>query len=90
MFGNRRGKRVLLVDDEPDITTVLSMALQEFDYDVKTAKSVDEAIDIFEEWDPQFIVSDYAMPIRTGWISFITCGTDGRLCGRKTVCIFVR
>ena len=66
MFGNRNGKRVLLVDDEPDITTVLAMALREFDYEVQTAKTVDEAIDIFNNWNPQFIVSDYAMPKKNG------------------------
>ncbi len=66
MFVNRTGRRVLLVDDEVDITTVLAMALEEFDYEVRTAKHVDEAIEIFEAWKPNFIVSDYAMPDKNG------------------------
>jgi len=59
-------KRVLLVDDEDDILTVLSLALADYDYDVRTATSVDDAISLAQAWTPDLIVSDYAMPDRNG------------------------
>ncbi len=58
--------KVLLVDDEDDILFVLEQGLAEYGYHIKTANSVEEALACFEQWQPDFVVSDYSMPERTG------------------------
>ena len=58
--------KVLLVDDEDDILFVLEQGLIDYGYQVKVANSVDEALTVLSAWQPDFIVSDYSMPEKTG------------------------
>ena len=59
-------KRILVVDDEPQITRVLKTSLARENYDVRTANEVDSALDIFYAWNPHLIISDLSMPHLTG------------------------
>jgi two-component system KDP operon response regulator KdpE len=59
-------KRILVVDDEPQITRVLKASLAREQYDVRTANEVDSALDIFYAWNPHLIISDLSMPHLTG------------------------
>jgi two-component system, OmpR family, KDP operon response regulator KdpE len=56
-----RGK-ILLVDDEPQITRVLRRGLLAQGYDVLTANDGDEALALFKEWPPHLVITDLSMP----------------------------
>jgi len=54
--------RILVVDDEPQLTRVLRTSLVTHGYDVRVADDGDLALTIFREWNPGLIVTDLAMP----------------------------
>jgi len=58
--------KVLLVDDEKDFVESLSQRLQLRNFDVKTALSGDEALDLVREQDFDVIVLDVLMPGKDG------------------------
>ncbi|MFP5235074.1 MAG: response regulator transcription factor [Acidobacteriota bacterium] len=55
-------ERILVVDDEPQITRVLRAALSSQRYDVRTANDPEEALRLFAEWKPDLLITDLAMP----------------------------
>lgn len=59
-------ERILVVDDEPQITRVLRTALSSQRYDVRTANDPAEALRLFAEWQPDLLITDLAMPDITG------------------------
>ena len=59
-------ERVLVVDDEAQITRVLRTALSAQGYDVRAANDPEEALRLFEEWRPDLIVTDLMMPGMSG------------------------
>jgi two-component system, OmpR family, KDP operon response regulator KdpE len=59
-------ERILVVDDEIQITRVLRASLSAQRYDVRTANDPEEALRLFEEWHPDLIVTDLMMPGTTG------------------------
>ncbi|HEV2274055.1 MAG TPA: response regulator transcription factor [Acidobacteriaceae bacterium] len=58
--------RILVVDDEAQITRVLRTALSAHGYDVRTANDPEEALITFEEWLPDLVVTDLMMPGMSG------------------------
>jgi len=59
-------RRVLLVDDEPQITRVLRTGLAAEGYDVRVANDGRSAFDLFQAWTPDIVVTDLAMPEMDG------------------------
>ena len=59
-------ERVLVVDDEAQITRVLRTALSAQGYDVRAANDPEEALRVFEEWSPDLLVTDLMMPGMSG------------------------
>ena len=59
-------KRVLVVDDERQITRMLRMALQTGGYLVETAANGLEAFQKFEQLRPDLVITDLAMPEMNG------------------------
>lgn len=59
-------ERILVIDDEPQITRVLRAALSAQRYDVRTANDPEEALRLFAEWAPDLVVTDLVMPEMTG------------------------
>ncbi len=59
-------QRILVVDDETQITRVLRAALSAQRYDVRTANDPHEALRLFEEWVPDLVVTDLMMPEISG------------------------
>lgn len=55
-------KRILIVDDEPQITRVLRRSLLTHGYDVRTAADGEAALDVFHDWTPDLVVTDLSMP----------------------------
>lgn len=55
-------ERILVIDDEIQITRVLRASLVAQRYDVRTANDPEEALRIFSEWQPDLVVTDLMMP----------------------------
>lgn len=54
--------RILVVDDEPQLTRVLRTGLSSHGYDVRVAADGLSALDTFGDWHPDLVVTDIAMP----------------------------
>ena len=61
------GKRVLVVDDDPDIRELLFTALEDDGFEVVPAGNGQEALAIIETFRPDVIVLDLMMPVMDGW-----------------------
>ena len=59
-------QRVLVVDDECSITTTLSLILRAAGYEVRSANSGELALQIAEDFRPDALITDFAMPKMTG------------------------
>jgi len=57
-----RKKRLLVVDDEPEITLVLRSGLSKHGYDVRVASEGQAALDLFIAWSPDLVITDLSMP----------------------------
>ena len=59
-------KRILVVDDEPQITLVLRSGLVKHGYDVRVAAEGESALELFQAWLPHLVVTDLSMPNMNG------------------------
>lgn len=59
-------QKVLVVDDEPQITRVLRHSLTAHRYDVRTAADGLSALETFRDWHPDLIITDLQMPEMDG------------------------
>ena len=55
-------QRILVVDDEPQITLVLRSGLVKHGYDVRVAAEGESALELFRAWIPHLVVTDLSMP----------------------------
>lgn len=55
-------RRIVVVDDESQITRVLRTALSSQGYDIRTANDGETALEIVKDWPPDLVVTDLAMP----------------------------
>jgi len=60
-------RRVLVVDDDPDIRAVLSDVLGATGYEVATAGHGREALELLRAQPFGLVVLDLMMPVMTGW-----------------------
>ena len=58
--------KILVVDDEPQITRVLRTSLSTHGYDVRIANDGESALDSFQEFNPDLVITDLSMPRMTG------------------------
>ena len=61
------GKQVLIADDEPNIVTALEFLLQRNGYEVSIARNGDEALKLIEQKQPDLVLLDVMMPLRSGY-----------------------
>jgi two-component system KDP operon response regulator KdpE len=59
-------KKILVVDDEFQITRVLRQSLTAHRYDVRTAADGVSALDTFRDWHPDLVITDLQMPEMDG------------------------
>ena len=62
-----RGLRVLVIDDEADARELLTIALSQSGAEVRTAATVQAALEILGQWNPNVLVSDIGMPGEDGY-----------------------
>jgi len=60
-------KKILVVDDEPDILLTVGRMLELSGYDVVKAKNGYECLDRLKEKTPDLIILDIMMPEMSGW-----------------------
>jgi two-component system KDP operon response regulator KdpE len=58
--------RILVIDDEPQITRVLRAALTAQNFDVRIANDPEEGLLVFREWSPDLVITDLMMPGMSG------------------------
>lgn len=63
----RMNERVLVADDDPNITDVCRRYLEREGYLVTTAKDGLEALELWRSQSPSLIVLDLMMPHKNGW-----------------------
>jgi len=61
------GPRILLIDDEPGITGMLSIVFEKEGYAVRTAGTCAEGMRLVEETSPDLVLTDLKMPDGTGF-----------------------
>jgi two-component system KDP operon response regulator KdpE len=59
-------KRILVVDDETQITRVLRTTLSSHGYDIRVANDGETALEIMKDWSPDLVITDLAMPNMDG------------------------
>ncbi|HET6845005.1 MAG TPA: response regulator transcription factor [Candidatus Angelobacter sp.] len=59
-------RKILVVDDEPQIGRVLRTSLSSRGYDVRVASDGESAMDVFSAWSPDLVITDLSMPNVTG------------------------
>jgi len=59
-------RRILIVDDEPQITRVLRTSLDAHGYDLRVANDGDTALQIARDWTPDLMITDLSMPVMDG------------------------
>lgn len=59
-------KKILIVDDEPQITRVLRSSLMSNGYEVQTAHDGIAALEKMADWTPDIVITDLAMPRMDG------------------------
>jgi CheY-like chemotaxis protein len=59
--------RVFVVENHDDSRLMLTMLLSQMGYEVKSAASMQEALDTMPEADPEVLVSDIGLPDGDGW-----------------------
>ena len=59
-------KRILVVDDDPDIVDYLGFFLKDHGYDVKSAGRSSAALDTLQDFDPDLVILDVVLPGRSG------------------------
>ena len=59
-------KSILVIDDEPMVVAALRDLLEDEGYEVVTATSGPEGLEVFSESDPDLVITDMRMPEVTG------------------------
>ncbi len=66
MIMTNNTKRILVLDDEPDVVTYLETLLRDNGYDTRTARNGREGMDLIRKEKPDLITLDISMPESSG------------------------
>lgn len=72
-------KKVLIVDDEPNILVSVEFLMQREGHEVATAADGQEAIDLLGEFRPDLMILDVMMPRKNGFEVCAEVRADARL-----------
>jgi len=71
-------KRILLVDDDPDIVDYLGLFLEDHGYEVSSANRSSSALTALDEVDPDAVILDVVLPGRSGLDLLVTIRQNDR------------
>lgn len=80
-------KKVLIIDDEPDIVSYLMLVLEDHGYDVASAPDGERGLELARKEDPDLVCLDIMMPRKTGVALYQEIKTDPEL--KKLPCIII-
>jgi DNA-binding response OmpR family regulator len=60
-------KRILIVDDEPNIVVPLEFLMKQNNFDVQAAETGEKAMDLISSWKPDLILLDIMLPGMDGY-----------------------
>ena len=63
----KHDKKILIVDDEPDILKVVTFRVKKLEYEVVTATNGQEALDLIQKEEPDLILLDIELPVMNGY-----------------------
>ena len=63
----KHDKKILVVDDEPDILKVVTFRVKKLEYEVVTATNGQEALDLIQKEEPDLILLDIELPVMNGY-----------------------
>jgi DNA-binding response OmpR family regulator len=66
--GEKKGKRILLVDDDAEIVESLRLALESNGYTVLVARDGNQGLALSERENPDLVILDMMMPKRSGFL----------------------
>lgn len=72
------GKRVLIVDDDPDIVAYVASFLEDHGYQTQSAGDAGKALRVLEDFRPDAILVDVLMPGKSGLDLLVTVRRDPR------------
>ena len=72
-------KKILIVDDEPNIVMTLEYTFKKNNFEVFIARDGQEALDILENQLPDIIILDVMMPMVDGFATLEQIKKDNRL-----------
>jgi DNA-binding response OmpR family regulator len=58
--------RVLVVEDDDDLARLLTIRLRNADFTVERAADGESGVRLTREFDPEFVLMDWMMPIKSG------------------------
>ena len=67
---SRRGKRILLVDDDPTVRDSLNEVLVAEGYSVMQVENGQQALDLANQLPVDIVLLDLNMPVKNGWDTF--------------------
>jgi DNA-binding response OmpR family regulator len=79
------GKKILAVDDEPNILMSLEFILEMEGYEVHTARDGEEALEVAERVRPDLILLDVNMPRKDGYEMCRIIRERGDMTGTKVI-----
>jgi two-component system KDP operon response regulator KdpE len=65
-MNNLTHRRILVVDDEPQITRVLRTTLNSHGYEIRVANDGESALDLLKDWTADLLITDLSMPSMDG------------------------
>jgi DNA-binding response OmpR family regulator len=63
-----KGKRILVVDDDPEIVEAMRFALESQGYGIMVARDGNQGLALAERENPDLIILDMMMPKRSGFL----------------------
>ena len=80
-------KKILIIDDEPDIVVYLKLLLENNGYSVVTASDGQEGFELAQTEKPDLVCLDIMMPRKTGVALYQEIKTDPKL--KKLPCVII-
>ncbi|MGD9817293.1 MAG: response regulator [Desulfomonilaceae bacterium] len=80
-------KKILVIDDEPDMVTFLTTLLEDHGYETVTAMDGDEGLSQLRSQKPDLVSLDLLMPNKTGIKMFRELRKDPDLCNTPVIMV---